>query len=88
MKTSGNLFFFWCVLVTPSQPKILCSDCMAFYLPETVIIFDVQFFLSKEGHPLCFHQFVPKAPQAAGAREFAPNLPESIMTLYHRGCRI
>ena len=46
-KLRETWIFFCVLLMMPSQPKILSSDCMAFYLLETVIIFDVQFFFEQ-----------------------------------------
>ena len=51
------------------NPKFLSFDCVAFYLPESVIIFRVQLHLSEESrlkHSLCFHEFVP-SPFCEGA---------------------
>ena len=45
------------------------SDCMAFCLRSSVIIFEVHFFLSEQCHlecPLCFCEFVP-SPFCKGA---------------------
>ena len=49
LRETRNFFFGFLMPLRNLKFSKLSSNCMAFYPPETVIIFDVQFFLSKEG---------------------------------------